>query len=95
MEIRFTHPRTSDVYVADVSPLLTAQQALQALLSADTGPFLPPLGPGEDDKLILRRTNMIIPPGETMQSAGVGEGDVVDVMRGGQGAEEGEGPCLA
>jgi hypothetical protein len=86
MEVRFTHPRNSDTYLADVSPLLTAKEALRVLLSPDTGPFLPALQPGEDDKLILRRTNKVIPPDMTMGSAGVNDGDVMDVMRGGQGA---------
>lgn len=86
MEVRFTHPRTSDTYLADVSPQLTARQAMNTLHLAETGPFLPPLQQGEDDKLILRRTNTVIPPDMTMESAGVLDGDVLDVMRGGQGA---------
>ncbi len=86
MEVRFTHPRTSDTFVADISPLLTAKQALQALLSQETGPFLPPQQSGEQDSLVLHRTNTVIPPDTQLGDVGVVAQDVLDVMRGGQGA---------
>ena len=86
MEVRFTHPRTSDNYLADVSALLTAKQAIDHLLSSPTGPFLSPLQAGELYELRLRRTGMIISPMMTMGNAGVIDQDVLDVSLAGQGA---------
>lgn len=86
MEVRFTHPRTSDTYLAEISPLLTVKQALNALHSSETGPFLPPPQPGETYNLVLRRTNQRMTLDTTMGSAGVQNGDVLDILLGGQGA---------
>lgn len=86
MEVRFTHPRTSDTYLAEISPLLTAKQALNALHSSETGPFLPPPQSGETYNLVLRRTNQRMTPDMTMGGVGVRDGDVLDILLGGQGA---------
>lgn len=86
MEVGFTHSLASDTYPADVSPELTARQALIALHSPETGPFLSPLQPGEHERLILRRTGAVIQPGTNMSNAGVADGDVLDVVRTGQSA---------
>ena len=80
MEVRFTHPQTSDTYLADVSPMLTVQQAFSALRSQDTGPFLPPLPEGQNDTLILRRTGQRLALDMTMGEAGVQDGEVLDVV---------------
>jgi hypothetical protein len=86
VEVRFTHPRTSSSYRADVSPLLTAKQALSHLLSSETGPFLPSLQRGENYELTVRRTNVTLLPHMTMVQAGVEQDDILEVVIGGQGA---------
>jgi hypothetical protein len=86
VEVRFTHPRTSSSYRADVSPLLTAQQALNHLLSSETGPFLSPPYAGESYELTVRRVSKVILPHETMIQAGVQMNDVLDVTIHAQGA---------
>ncbi len=86
MDVRFTHPRTSDTYLADINPQITAKQVIGALCGTNTGPFLQPLQSGEDYRLIVRRTNLLLAPDTTLGSAGVISQDVLDVVLGGSGA---------
>jgi hypothetical protein len=86
MEVKFTHPRSSLVYSADVSENLQVGQALLALQGPDTGPFLTPPLPGEQDTVYLERTKKSLPLSTTMGEAGVVDGDVLQIYRMGQGA---------
>jgi hypothetical protein len=87
IEIHFIHPRTSKRLVADLSPLCTGEEALEALLTAENGepPFLTQLG-GETYQLSLHRTGEAITPSTTFAQAGVMNGDVVDIGQGAEGA---------
>jgi hypothetical protein len=86
VEVSFTHPRDSSTYQADVSPRLTAKQALSHLQSRETSQFLPSLRQGEHYELVVQRTNAVIQPHMSMIDAGVVEGDILEVVIGGQGA---------
>src|SRR5450759_5383330 len=81
MKVRFTHPWQIDMFLADIEPKLTARQALAALYSLETGPFLSPVQHNERERLILHRTGEVIDPGRSMGSAGVIDGDILDVSR--------------
>lgn len=78
--VRFTHPRISSSYVADVSPQLKASHAILELLSPLTGPFLSPLPPGEEYQLVLQRTGVIIPADATMDDVGVRNNDTLHIV---------------
>ena len=79
--VRFTHPRkSSSVFRANISPQLTATQAILELLSPSTGPFLQPLQPGQDYMLVLSRTNTVIPANVTMGAAGVVDNDTISII---------------
>jgi len=86
IKVRFTHPRDAVVYVAEVSPNLTARGALEALSSVETGPFLSPLQPSENFVIVLRRTGQVLSSNMTMGDVGVVAGDILDVGIMGQGA---------
>ena len=78
--VGFTHPRKSTTFRAEVSPQLTAGDAIFELLSPSTGPFLPPLQPGQDYLLVLSRTNTAIAPDMTMADAGVVDQDTLAII---------------
>jgi len=80
IKVRFTHPRKSTSYPADVDPLLTAKEAILELLSPSNGPFLQPVQYGQEYVLVLSRTKTIISPNTTMDVAGVIDGDTLDVV---------------
>jgi len=86
MEVRFTHPRTSTTYLADVGSQLTAKQAISSLLTPQTGPFLPALQQGENYQLVVRRTNQVMSENMTMIQAGVVDKDVLEVVLDARGA---------
>jgi hypothetical protein len=88
MEIRFTHPTNSGyIFIADVEPACTGQQAILGLLAGDevNGPFLPTPPPGRPYELVLARTQQQIAPNMSFEEANVIEGDVIDVLQLGQG----------
>jgi len=72
--------------MADVGLDLTAQQAILALLSPSTGPFLQPLQPGQEYQVVLQKTGNVIPPHMTMDKAGVSTGDTLDIVLNAQAA---------
>lgn len=88
IEVHFSHPRDSTRNLtAEVSPVITGQQALQSLLADDgSGPFLATLPQGQTYELALRRTGQAIMPSMTFQQVGVVDGDWIEVRQGGQGA---------
>lgn len=83
----FTHPRSSLVYRAEVSDELKLGQALVALQAPETGPFLAPPLPGEQDVVILERGSKTIPLTMSIGEAGVMPGDVLQIYRNAQGAQ--------
>jgi hypothetical protein len=95
IEIHFRHPRDSRILIADLSPLCTGQEALQALLTAENGepPFLTQAG-GETYQLSLDRTKQAIAPNTTFAQAGVMNGDVIDIGQAVTGASSSRGASL-
>ena len=86
MEVVFAHPRSSRVFAADVDPGCTGMQAIRGLIAGDEdGPFLAPPQPGRPYELVVARTKRQIAPNKSFGSAGVVEGDVIDVVQAGQG----------
>ncbi len=88
IKVRFTHPRKSSTFPADVDPTLTAKGALQELLSPTNGPFLSPLQLGQEYRLVLNRTKSPIPLHMTMEQAGVVDKDILDIIIISQTGEE-------
>lgn len=80
IKVRFTHPRKSTSYPANLDSLLTAKEAIDELLSPSNGSFLQPLQHGQEYVLVLSRTKTIISPNTTMDTAGVVDGDTLDVV---------------
>lgn len=83
MKVHFIHPRTSKSFAAEVGDQLKIGQALVGL----TGPFLPALQQGEQDEVILVRTQMVLPPDMTIAQAGVVDGDALQIRRSATGAQ--------
>ena len=80
LKVRFTHPRKSTSFPADVDTQLTAKEAIRELSSAGSGPFLPSLQPGQEYVLVLNRTSTLLTPNMTMDAAGVIENDTLAVV---------------
>ena len=80
MDVKFTHPRKLQNMFAEVSPELKSNQAIQALLSPENGPFLNPVPVGSEYLLVLERTNTIIASNITLGDAGVLDGDTLAVV---------------
>jgi hypothetical protein len=78
--VRFTHPRKSNTYGANIDTQLTAKEAIEALLSPLTGPFLQPAPLGQEYLLVLRRTSTLILSNMTMDTAGVKDNDILEVV---------------
>ena len=78
--VGFRHPRTDAIFYADVNPLLTARQALEALRAYETGPFLPTTQLKEDYELFLLLINAVIAPDTSMGDAGVAADDVIQIL---------------
>lgn len=79
-KVKFTHPRSSSSFHADIDLRLTAIEALKELHSSVTGPFLQKLKRGQKEKLVLRRLDKDIPPNMSLGEAGAIEGDYLDVV---------------
>ncbi len=88
LEVHFMHPHTSKILVADLSPLCTGHDALQALLTGQGGnaPFLKQDG-GQTYDLSLERTKKAITPNMTFQEAGVMDRDIIKIDPNLTGAE--------
>jgi hypothetical protein len=98
LHLTFTHPRSSEIYDAMVSPQCPAGVALdqlQADNATELGPFLEAPPPGRPYELVLARKGIVIPAALTMAAAGVVDGDVFEIRQSGQGADPACTPHLA
>ncbi|HEX8597042.1 MAG TPA: hypothetical protein VF952_00815 [Chloroflexia bacterium] len=88
LEVRFAHPRESARYFeAEVSPSLTAGQAIKNLLEGDDdGPFMDPPEPGKPYALVVSSTGQVMTPNMSFADAKVADGEVLEVGQRGSGA---------
>lgn len=86
LNVRFTNPRNSLSYPAQVSPACTAAIAIEQLQAPATGPFLDKPPAGRPYHLVLSRTDTQLAPHQTMADAKTVDNDVFEVRQDGQGA---------
>jgi hypothetical protein len=87
IEVIFTHPRDPGTFTAVISPQCTGQQAIRGLIAGDdNGPFIVAAPPGRPYELAIKQSGIAITPNMTFAEAGVGNGEVIEVRQGGQGA---------
>lgn len=86
--LTFLHPQDStQTFKMGVAPQATPRQCVQQLITGDEeGPWLPPEAPGRPYELVLSRTQTLLDADTAIGTAGVEPGDVLAVMRPGQGA---------
>jgi hypothetical protein len=81
IEVIFTHPTNRSTFTAFINPQCTGQKAIHGLLMGNrNGPFLNAPPPGQAYKLAKKSDGQEITPSMTFEEAGVGNGDVVEVM---------------
>lgn len=81
IEVSFTHPRSAELFTAEISPQCTGQKAIAGLMiGGDEGPFLEQPPAGRSYRLVIKSTLGEISPNMTFAEAGVSNGDVVEVQ---------------
>jgi hypothetical protein len=76
--VHFMHPRDSRPLPADIFPHCTGQEAIELLMSKDSGPFIES---GRNYILVVRRTEKEIGLDKTFADAGVQDGDAIDISQ--------------
>jgi hypothetical protein len=85
MKVIFAHPRDSSTYEANVAGDCTGQEAINGLVEAR---FIEAAGPSRAYSLKAVKSGNAIPPSQTLEAAGLKDGDNVAVLLSESGAGE-------
>jgi hypothetical protein len=86
MKVNFLHPRSSELFSADVAGSCTGADAIKGLLDAG---FLTPAPAGMPYGLVSQKTGKEMLPQTSLEEAGVGPDDTISVFQEGRGAAPG------